>query len=114
MAAFQALIDTTVSEFRADPRNKVYASQDLLLASVKEELDKTLSPEELQSIVSGYQSGDLDGDDEEIYDAATFCCSVLARECFADDPEDEDAEVDYDVEWIKNDDGSISAEIRPA
>ena len=49
-----------------------------------------------------------------MYDAAVFCCSVLSRKCFAEDPEDEEAEVDYQISWIKNDDGSIVAEIRPS
>ena len=31
-----------------------------------------------------------------------------------DDPDDEDAEVDYEITWIENDDGSIAAEIRPS
>jgi hypothetical protein len=110
---FDDLIEKITNEFRADPRNKVFASQDLLIASAKEEAAKDLNPDELLSIVRDYESGDLDGDAEEIYDAVVYCCAVLARKCFGEDPEDEDEEIEYEISWIENEDGSITAEIRP-
>lgn len=108
------LIEKVTTDFRNDPRNKVFASQELLIASVLEESGEEISPSRLASIVSAYQEGSLDGDDEELYDAAVYCCGILARKCFADDPENEDAEVDYTLDWINNKDGSLAAEIRPA
>ena len=114
MPNFDELIETISGEFHKEPRNKVFAPQELLIASVKEEMGEDISAEKLSLIVSSYQEGELDGDDEEIYDAAVYCCSVLARKCFADDPDDEDAEVDYEISWIENEDGSTSAEIRPS
>ena len=114
MPDFDDLIEKTSNEFHKDPRNKVFASQELLIASVKEETGEDISADKLSTIVSLFQDGNLDGDEEEIYDAATYCCGVLARKCFADDPEDEDAEVDYEVSWIENEDGSVTAEITPS
>jgi len=114
MPDFDELIEKISDEFHDDPRNKVFAPQELLIASVKEEMGEDISADKLSRIISSYEEGEIDGDDEEIYDATVYCCGVLARKCFADDPEDEDAEVDYDVSWIKNEDGSIAAEIRPS
>ena len=108
------LIEKISNEFHKDPRNKVFAPQELLIASVKEEMGEDISTDRLSSIVSLYKEGEIDGDEEEIYDAAVYSCGVLARKCFADDPEDEDAEVDYEISWIENEDGSITAEIRPS
>jgi len=107
------LIEVVSSEFRKDPKNKVFASQDILIASVLEESGEVISPEKLTSIVRAYEAGSLEENDQEIYDAAVYCCSVLARKCFSDDPEDEDAEVDFSLSWIEGEDGSLIAEIRP-
>jgi len=114
MPDFDELIEKISDEFHKDPRNKVFAPQELLIASVKEEMGEDISADMLSSIVSLHEEGEIDGDEEEIYDAAVYCCGVLARKCFADDPEDEDAEVDYEISWIENEDGSIAAEIRPS
>ena len=113
MPDFDELIEKISDEFHKDPRNKVFAPQELLIASVKEEMGEDISAERLSSIVSSYEEGEIDGDEEEFYDAAVYCCGVLARKCFADDPEDEDAEVQYEISWFENEDGSIAAEIRP-
>ena len=114
MPDFDELIEKISNEFHKDPRNKVFASHELLIASVKEETGEDISTDRLSSIVSLYSDGEIDGDEEEIYDAAVYSCGVLARKCFADDPEDEDAEVDYEISWIENEDGTIAAEIRPS
>jgi hypothetical protein len=50
----------------------------------------------------------------EIYDAAIYSCSQLAKACFGEDPEDDDEEVDHEVSWVENDDGSYTAEVRPS
>ncbi len=113
MPDFDELIEKVSTDFHADPRNKVIAPAELLTASVHEEMGKEISPNDLKEIIHGYQEGDLNGNQEGIYDAAVYCCGVLARLCFADDPDDEDAEVDYEVSWIENQDGSMSGEVRP-
>ena len=113
MSDFEGLIEKVVKEFRSDPRNKVFAPQELLIASALEELGKEISFDELKSLVDDYESGSLDEDQEEIYDGIVYCCAELARKCFGEEPDDEDEEVDYEISWIENGDGSIAAEIRP-
>ena len=113
MLNLSEIIEKISDEYRKDPRNKVFAPQELLIASAKEEMDEDISAETLIKIVSTFQDGNISGDDQERYDAIVYGCGLLARKCFADDPEDEDAEVDYQISWIENGDGSISAEIRP-
>lgn len=112
MANFYDLVDETVEEFRSDPRNKVFATQALILAGISEETGTELDSSELSALIERYENDEFDGNDEELYDAASYCCGVLARSCFAEDPDDEDAEVDYEISWLTNDDGTISAEIR--
>ena len=113
MPDFDELIEKISDEFHKDPRNKVFAPQELLDRECERGNGEDISAERLSSIVSSYEEGEIDGDEEEIYDAAVYCCGVLARKCFADDPEDEDAEVQYEISWFENEDGSIAAEIRP-
>jgi len=108
------LVEDIVKEFRADPRNKVFAQESLLIASTEEETGEHLSAEQLRSLIKDHQSGSLDDDDLEKFDGAVYVCSVLARLCFGENPDDEDEDVDYDISWIDNDDGSFSAEIRPS
>lgn len=110
---FDALIDKTVGVYRADPRNKVYASSNLLVAAVEEELGVTASTNSIAEVVDRYKEGNIQGEDQDIYDAMTFGCSVLARKCFGVDPDDEDEEVDYELSWLEADDGEVVAEIRP-
>jgi hypothetical protein len=112
--SFDELLEAVVEEFRADPRNKVFAPEPLLLASVQEETGKSVSPEKLRDVIADYVSGSIDDADSEIYDGAVYSCSQLAKACFSEDPEDELEEVEYEVSWIENEDGSYSAEVRPA
>ena len=107
------LVEGIVAEFRADPRNKVFAQESVLIASAQEETGEKISTEELHELIEGHQNGSLDDDDLEKFDGAVYVCGVLARLCFGENPDDEDEEVDYDVSWIENDDGTYSAEIRP-
>lgn len=51
---FDALIDKTVAVYRADPRNKVYASSNLLVAAVEEELGVTASANSIAEVVDRY------------------------------------------------------------
>ena len=112
--SLDGLVEKIVKEFREDPRNKVFVQESVLLASVEEEVGEKISTEELRSIVSKFQEGELEeGEEEEKYDAAIYACSVVAGMCFGDDPEDEDEEVDYEISWLEEDGGEYTAEIRP-
>jgi hypothetical protein len=104
--------DLIANDYKKDPRNKTYATEELILASILEETGELISAASLHGLIDQYQSGELSSIDEEKYDAASYRCGVLARKCFAEDPEDEDAEVDYEIFWLVNDDNSISAEIQ--
>ena len=106
------IAEEIANEFRKDPRNKTYANEKLILASIFEETGQHKSVAELHNLIDKYQSGELSSEEEEIYDAASYGCGVLARKCFAEDPEDEDADIDYEIFWLVNDDNSISAEIQ--
>ena len=106
------IAEEIANEFRKDPRNKTYANEKLILASIFEETGQHKSVAELHNLIDKYQSGELSSEEEEIYDAASFGCGILARKCFAEDPEDEDADIDYEIFWLVNDDNSISAEIQ--
>ena len=68
MPDFDELIEKISNEFHKDPRNKVFAPQELLIASVKEEMGEDISADRLSSIVSSYEEGEIDGDEEEIYE----------------------------------------------
>ena len=106
------IADLIANEFRKDPRNKAYANEELILASIFEETGQHKSVAELHDLIDKYQRGELSSEEEEIYDAASFGCGILARKCFAEDPEDEDADIDYEIFWLVNDNNSISAEIQ--
>ena len=110
----EQLVDTTVNEFRKDPRNKVFASEELLLASAEEETGGSVTADRLRDLIRKYEEGEIDDDEQEIVDGALYACSLLARKCFGEDPEDEEEEVDYDITFLENDDGSFSVEIRPS
>ena len=106
------IADLIANDYKKDPRNKTYATEELILASILEETGELISAASLHGLIDQYQSGELSSIDEEKYDAASYGCGVLARKCFAENPEDEDAEVDYEIFWLVNDDNSISAEIQ--
>lgn len=106
-------LDMLVTAYQDDPRNKVFVNEAVLLASVAEECGTSITSEQLRQIVTDYQDGDLDDDATEIYDGAVYACAEIARRCFADDPDDESEEVDYQISWIEAEDGSVVAEVRP-
>ena len=107
------MVKPLVSDFKSDKRNKVFVPENILITSILEENGKEIDLEELRQIIKKYLDGELDSESQDIYDAAIYSCSLVARLCFADDPEDEDAEVDYEISWLEDDNGSYSAEIRP-
>jgi hypothetical protein len=108
-----SIVMRTAEEFKLDPRNKVFAPQDLLIAAISEELDISTSPSAFREVLERYLEGEASSDDEEIVDAANYGCAQLARYCFSDDPDDDDLEVEYDVEWSVDEDGCTAC-IRPA
>jgi len=111
--SLHSLIDEIVRTHQKDPRNKVFVSEPVLLASVAEEVGVQISSAKLIELIENYQNGSLDDESEELYDGAIYACSEVARRCFGDDPDDEDEEVDHEVSWIENEDGSYAAEVRP-
>lgn len=107
---FSELIDKIIDDYKADPRNKVHIDEDTLLAAAAEETGNDVSVNDLRKAIVNFLSGDMNDDDQTTYDGAVYACSVAANNCFGDDPEDE---VDYEVDWLENDDGSYTAEVRP-
>jgi len=107
-----SILQEIAKEYKTDPRNKIFVPENALLASVKEETGSAISKEKFREIVERYMEGELDDNQEEIYNGAVFACSEIARLCFAEDHEDEDEEVDYQISWIENDDKTLSAEVR--
>lgn len=103
------MADKIIAEFKSDPRNKVFVGFETLLASAKEETSKKIKGEKLSTVINNYQTGDLDSDDEAIYDGAVAICGYVARNCFGDNPDDD---IDYEIEWAEEDDGTYTAVVR--
>ena len=104
------LLDEIVNEFKNDSRNKVFASEELLIEGVEEETGKKISVSELRKVIFKYLSAHMTDNDEIIYDGAVFICGALARNCFSLDPE---ADINFEIAWLKQDNESYIAEIRP-
>jgi predicted DNA-binding WGR domain protein len=99
--------------FLRDPRNKAHVEEDLLLKSVSEELGKKTSPKALRSVVKKFINGGMSEKDEQLYDAAIYVCALIANQVWANNPEDEEEDVDYSIDWIENPDDSVCAVVRP-
>jgi predicted DNA-binding WGR domain protein len=99
--------------FLRDPRNKAHVEEDLLLKSVSEELGKKTSPKALRSVVKKFINGGMSEKDEQLYDAAIYVCALIAKQVWANNPEDEEEDVDYSIDWIENPDDSVCAVVRP-
>jgi len=114
---FAELIDKIISGYKAEPRNKIFIDEATLLASATEETGDKVTEVQLRSVIRNFLSGEMDGDDYSIYDGAIYACAVASNNCFGDpvaNEDDDDYSVDYELDWIKNSDGSFSAEVRPA
>ena len=98
-------------EYRADPRNKIFINEQILIASATEETGNKITAAQLRKVIAAYLSGDMTDKMESIYDGAVFSCGASARQCFGDDP---DEDIDYEIDWLKQDDGSFIAEVRPS
>jgi len=105
------LADKIIAEFKDDPRNKVFVSADALVASACEETGMKVKGAELAKVIDNYLSGDLDDKSVSIYDGAVAICGYVARSCFGDNPDDD---LDYEIDWIQEDDGTYTAEVRPS
>ena len=113
---FAELIAKIIDDYKADPRNKVFIDENTLLAAAKEETGNDVTNVQLRSTIRNFLSGEMDGDDYSIYDGAIYACAVASNNCFGDPSaheDDDDYSVDYEIDWIENDDGSFTAEIRP-
>ena len=114
---FTELIDKIIDEYKADPRNKVFIDENTLLAAATEETGNDVSVDQLRNTIKNFLSGKMEDEDYSIYDGAIYACAVASNNCFGDPAENEDNDehsVDYEIDWIENDDGSFTAEIRPA
>lgn len=104
-------IVSIVEDFKRDPRNKVFINFNALLASAADETGRKLDAELLKSVIVKYMEGSLSEEEESIFDGALAVCGTVARNCFGENP---DGDVDYNVEWVENDDDTFSAVVRPA
>ena len=114
---FSELIDKIIDDYQADPRNQVFIDENTLLAAASEETGNDISTEQLRNAIKNFLSGEMEDDDYSIYDGAIYACAVASNNCFGNPSEhedDDDYSVDYEIDWIENDDGSFVAEIRPA
>lgn len=113
---FADFIDKIIDDYKADPRNKIHIDENTLLASSIEETGNPISRDQLRATIANFLSNEMDGDDYSIYDGAIYACSVAANHCFGDPvvyEEDDYYTVDYEINWIENNDGSFCAEVRP-
>jgi len=106
---FDQLMENFIIEYRKSPRNKIYINEELLIASVEEETGEKISTKDLRKIIKKYIDGDLNEQQEQVYDAAVYSCGVAARSCLGNDPEED---IDYELDWISNSDDSYTAEVR--
>ena len=106
--SFEERANAIITEYKKDPRNKVFVDFDTLRASVSEETGNDVTVDMLKEVIQSYLDGECDGDKESIYDGAVYACGYLARHCLGEDP---DEDVDYEVEWISEDDGAFTAQV---
>ncbi len=114
---FADRIDKIIDDFKADPRNKVFIDEETLLSAALEETGNEITLEQLRQAIKNFLSGDMDGDDYSIYDGAIYACAVASNHCFGNPEENEDDDyysVDYELDWLENEDGSFTAEVRPS
>ena len=112
--SLSTMVEKLASEFKADPRNKIFVGEEMLIASATEETGKQVTATQLRKVIAAFVEGSMTDKQESLYDAAAYAISLSAKQCWATDPDDEDEEVDYSVSWIENSDGSYAAEVRPS
>ena len=102
-------VEQIVSDYKSDPRNKVFVPMLLLLQSACDETGKKVKLSELTKAISAYTNGTLDDKYTAIYDGAVYICSRVVRLCLE---VGEDDDVDYAIDWLEEADGSYTAEVR--
>lgn len=113
---FADLIDKIIDDYKVDPKNKIIIDEDTLLASSVEETGNLITREQLRTSIANFLSNEMDGDNYSIYDGAIYACQCAANHCFRDPVEYKDDDyytVDYEINWIENNDGAFCAEVRP-
>lgn len=96
------ILEKIVTEFRADPRNKIIIDGKDLAAFASEEVDQEVTLEKLCKAVSSFEEGEAEEEDESLVDAATALCHQVADRCWGeclDEYDDEWEEVDISTEW---------------
>ncbi len=113
---FAELIDRIIEQHRSDPKYKILIDENTLLAAAMEETGYEITLEQLSTVISNFLSGKIEADDHLIYTGAIYACEVASNNCFGI-PEQHDVEddvsVDYEVNWVLNENGRYAAEIRP-
>jgi hypothetical protein len=107
------LAQKIIDDYRADPRNKVFIEESVLIAAVAEETGQKITAGRLREVITAWQSGEIADFEREIYDGATYACAYIARQCFSENPEDEDLDVNYEISWVESVSGALVAELRP-
>ena len=51
------IADLIANDYKKDPRNKTYATEELILASILEETGELISAASLHGLIDQYQSG---------------------------------------------------------
>ena len=103
-------IEKIVSDFKNDPRNKLFVDEDVLMVTASEETGEAITEIKIREVITAFLSGEMNDDQQSIYDGAVYACSSAARQCFGDD---EDEDIDYKIDWLQQDNGSFVAEVRP-
>lgn len=105
------IISEVIAAFKSDPRNEVYVDESVLLASAIEETgDSELGAVKLREAIAAYLEGNMEEGQESIYDGAVYSCGRIARGCFSEEP---DEDIDYEINWVENEDSSYTACVSP-
>ena len=106
--SFEDRAKAIVDGFKENPRNKVFVDFETLRLAASEETGNDVSDNTLKEVIQAYLQGECDGDQETVYDGAVYACGYMARHCLGQDP---DEDIDYEIEWISEDDGTFTAQV---
>ena len=104
----QEMLQCIVVDFKQHPRNKVFLPWEAMLQSVKEELGREVSSEELKASFIKVLEGGATEEDDQLYDAAISPIGDLATHCFFQG----DYDKGYSYSILEQEWGFV-AEIRP-
>ena len=117
MNKLKELVDSYIQENKNNPSDRITIKEDVLLESLKDELPflhplfkKTITVEVLRDSIEKYNDTNLDADSElqDIYDASFACIYTITKAIWAENPEDEDEDVDFFSCVAFDDDGKVS------